>query len=162
MLLNDFFNAFRAGRELANAETWKRAQVATNSLVALLTAGVAIAAAYGHPVALDDAGIQSIAGAVVALVGLFNASATVVSTSRIGFGAGCGAPAAVGASPALENLRGVPPAPEPVARGGADGTGHGGAERGGRSDSGTGYPLPGFLSEQDGRPSDVFNNRHLG
>ena len=80
----DLFRAFRAGQELANAETWKKRQVLVNALVALLTAGMALAAAFGHPLNLDAQGVQAIAAAVAALVGLFNGAATVATTSRIG------------------------------------------------------------------------------
>ena len=84
MLIPDLFIAFRAGKELANAETWKRRQVLVNALVALLTAGVAIAAAFGYPLNLDANGVQAIAAAVAALVGVFNGAATVATTTRIG------------------------------------------------------------------------------
>lgn len=84
MLINDIFSVFRAGKELANAETWKKRQVLVNALVALLTAGVAIAAAFGYPLNLDSQDVQTIAAAIAALVGVFNGAATVATTTRIG------------------------------------------------------------------------------
>ena len=75
MVVTDLLSAFRAGRELANAETWKKRQVLVNALVAVLTAAVALAAF------LD---VQAIAASVAAVVGLFNGAATVATTTRIG------------------------------------------------------------------------------
>lgn len=84
MVVTDLLSAFRAGRELANAETWKRRQVLVNALVAVITFAVALAAFLGHPVNLDSHDVQAIAAAVAAVVGLFNGAATVATTTRIG------------------------------------------------------------------------------
>jgi len=84
MVVTDLLSAFRAGRELANAETWKKRQVLVNALVAVLTAAVALAAFLGHQVNLDSQDVQAIAASVAAVVGLFNGAATVATTTRIG------------------------------------------------------------------------------
>ena len=84
MLIGDFIQAFKAGKELANAETWKRRQVLVNSVAALGMAALSIAAAFGYRINLDADGVQAIAAAVAAIVGLFNAGATVATTTRIG------------------------------------------------------------------------------
>lgn len=84
MVVTDLLSAFRAGRELANAETWKKRQVLVNALVAVITFSVALAAFFGHPVNLDSQDVQAISAAVAALVGLFNGAATVATTTRIG------------------------------------------------------------------------------
>lgn len=142
MILNDFFSAFRAGKELANAVTWKQAQVLTNALVALLTALVAIAAAFGYRIALDSAGVQSIAAAVVALVGLFNGGVTVATTVRIGL------------QPAAGNSR----------SGGNDRVADRGAEGRGGMDPDVHRPLPPILDPhelQQDKP-DIFHDRSLG
>ena len=103
----DLFRVFRAGEELANAETWKNRQVLVNALTVLLSSALAIAAANGHTVNIDQAGIAAIAGTVAALVGVFNGWATVATTERIGL-----SPKTV-----------APPA------GGSDGTGYGSPQR---------------------------------
>lgn len=84
MLLKEFFDVLRSGRELTNAETWKRRQVAINSLVVLITAGLAIAGSYGHEFPLDERQIADLATGIYGLVGVFNALATLATTSRIG------------------------------------------------------------------------------
>lgn len=80
----DLFRALQAGKELANAETWKRAQVWTANLTILLGAGVSIASAMGYPIPLTPDQITTLVSAVAVLVGLFNAYTTVATTSRIG------------------------------------------------------------------------------
>ena len=90
MGLTDFFQAFKAGHELANATAWKNAQVVTNGvsviLMVLVAAVSAISRLVGHPVqiALDSAGAQAIGAGVFAAVGMFNGVATVVSSSKVG------------------------------------------------------------------------------
>lgn len=142
MILNDFFSAFRAGKELANAITWKQAQVLTNALVALLTAAVAIAAAFGYRLAIDDAGVQSVAAGIVALVGLFNGGVTVATTVRIGL------------QPEAGDPRG----------GGNDRVADRGAEGRGGMDPDVHRPLPPILDPHDlaGVKPDLWNDRSLG
>lgn len=84
MLLGEFFNDFKAGSELAHAETWKKAQVLVNALVVLFTAGVAISGSFGYKIDISSDGVQSIAAGVATLVGLFNGGITVATTTRIG------------------------------------------------------------------------------
>ena len=83
-MIIDVFRAFQAGKELARAETWKRAQVWTINLTILLGSGVSIAAALGHPVPLTPDQITTVVSAVAVLVGLFNSYVTVATTTRLG------------------------------------------------------------------------------
>lgn len=87
-MLIDAFRALQAGKELARAETWKRAQVWTGHLTVLLGAGASIAASLGYPVNLTPEQITTLVSAVAIVVGLFNSYATVATTSRIGLPAG--------------------------------------------------------------------------
>ena len=84
MIVNDFFQALRAGKELSNAQTWKDAQQAANSLTALLAAGIGIAAFAGYPVPLTPDQISSLVNGFLVVLGLFNWAATAVSTKRVG------------------------------------------------------------------------------
>jgi hypothetical protein len=84
MVISDFFSAFQVGKELANAATWKHAQVVVAKLSILIGAIVSILGAFGYAIPLTPEQIGILAGAVVVIVGLFNGTATVVSTSRIG------------------------------------------------------------------------------
>ena len=83
-MLIDAFRALQAGKELARAESWKRAQVWTSNLTILLSAGVGIAAAMGHPIPLTPEQITTVVSAVAVLVGLFNSYVTVATTTRLG------------------------------------------------------------------------------
>lgn len=84
MILGDFFSALQAGKELSNATTWKKAQVVVAKLSILIGAVVSILGAFGYAIPLTPEQIGILAGAVGVIVGLFNGTATVVSTSRIG------------------------------------------------------------------------------
>jgi hypothetical protein len=90
MILGDFFSAFQAGKELSNATTWKKAQVVVAKLSIFIGALVSILGAFGYAIPLTPEQIGVLAGAVGIVVGLFNGTATVVSTSRIGLPAGGG------------------------------------------------------------------------
>ena len=84
MIVSDFFQAMQAGKELANATTWKNAQLVTSKLTVLVGAGIGIAAFFGYTLPITyDQGV-ALVSAVGVLVGLFNGSATLVSTTRIG------------------------------------------------------------------------------
>ena len=88
MILGDFFSAFQAGKELSNATTWKKAQVVVAKLSILFGAAISILAAFGYVVPLTPDQIGILAGAIGVIVGLFNGTATIVSTSRIGLSSG--------------------------------------------------------------------------
>lgn len=84
MIVTSFFQALQAGKELANAETWKNAQQLANSLTALLVALVAIAAVFGYQIPLSPEQIGSLANGFLVVLGLFNWLATAVSSKRVG------------------------------------------------------------------------------
>lgn len=84
MIVTSFFQALRAGKELANAETWKDAQQLANSLTALLVAGAALAAVLGYPIPLTPEQITELVNGVLVVLGLFNWVATAVSSRRAG------------------------------------------------------------------------------
>ena len=84
MLISDLFLAFRKGQEVANPATWKNAQIAVNSVSALLAAVLAVAKGFGLDLAITEAQIDALAAGIVAAVGVFNAVATVVSSRKVG------------------------------------------------------------------------------
>lgn len=89
-MIVDLFRALQAGKELANAETWKKAQLWTANLTVLLGAAVSIAAAMGYPIPLTTDQITTLVSAVSVLVGVFNSYITVASTTRLGVHPGAG------------------------------------------------------------------------
>lgn len=118
-MIADLLRALRAGEELTHAETWKRAQLWTASLTALLGAAVSISGAIGHPVPLTGEQITTLVSAVAVLVGVFNTYATIATTTRLGLPAGPGADDA-GAADGSGHAA-VPRRPEEWARGPDDG-----------------------------------------
>ena len=84
MIVNDFFQALKAGNELRNAETWKDAAQLANSLTAVLGFIVAAAAIAGHPIPLTPDQIGSLVNGFLTVLGLFNWVAAAVSSKRVG------------------------------------------------------------------------------
>lgn len=134
MIVTNFFEAFQVGKELANAQTWKNAQLIVNKLAAFGYAVLGILRAFGYDIGLTDAQVFTLASAVGVLVSMFNGAATVVSTTRVGVPARGGSVPPEGA----DGVRGDSP-------GGPD---HVAADRPGRLDN-----------ELE---SDVFDMRYKG
>lgn len=84
MIVTDFFQALRAGKELANAETWKDAQQLANSLTALGVAAVGIATMAGVQIPLGPEQVTALVNGFLVVLGLFNWVATAVSSKRAG------------------------------------------------------------------------------
>ena len=139
MLLKNFFDAFQAGKSLANATTWKNAQLLGSKLAILLGALLPIANAFGYFPELTVQDTVTVAGAVVVIAGMFNGAATVVSTDKIGLR---GVPVAQPDSPRKASVTEPTPArsPEPVG------------------------PAPVEAAPLDSKPvePDLFHNRSLG
>lgn len=84
MIVNDFFEALQAGKELKNAETWKNGQLLASKLVAIAGFAVGAAALLGYPLPITQDQLLLLCSAAGVISGLFNGSATLVSTTRIG------------------------------------------------------------------------------
>lgn len=84
MIVDSFFQALKAGNELAYAETWKNAQQLVNAVSSLLAAIVVFAADLGYSIPLNQEQIGTLAGAVLPAVIVFNWIATAVSSKRVG------------------------------------------------------------------------------
>lgn len=128
MIVTDFFQAMQAGKELANATTWKNAQLVTSKLTVLVGAGIGIAAFFGYTLPITYEQGVTLVSAVGVLVGLFNGSATLVSTSRIG----------------------LSPRRDAVQPAGADGSGDGGDGGEYGADARADDPMP-YLKDMDQR-----------
>lgn len=82
-----FFRAFRKGAELSNAAVWKDAQQAGNAVAGLLAILLAIATAFGYPLAMDEVTLLAVAGGI----GHFgNWVLTVVTSKKVGLPAVAG------------------------------------------------------------------------
>ena len=128
MIVTDFFQALQAGKELANAETWKNAQLVVSKLTVLASAGIGVAALLGHPLPISYEQSTALIAAVGVIVGLLNGTATVVSTTRIGL---------------RPRRNDVPP-------GGDDGSGDSISSGNDGPDASNDDPLP-YLNHMDGR-----------
>jgi hypothetical protein len=84
MLISSFFEAFKAGKSLADSVTWKNRAILGNVLVSFFSAIVAIARGVGYDVQIDDPTLQAFAGGIVAFVGISNAVLHVVTSDKVG------------------------------------------------------------------------------
>lgn len=118
MLIKDFFQAFKAGKELANGAAWKDAQLVGSKLAILLGALLAIANAFGYFPQVTTQDALTVAGAIAVLVGMLNGTATVVSTTKIGLrGLPASGPDTGGGEPVTEPTPArvqIPVEPQPV------------------------------------------------
>jgi len=83
--LPQFFSLFQKGQEIANAETWKNATVATNVLVGVLGTLVSIASSAGYALPVDGGTLQTLGSGIVAAVGAVNAVMHVITSAKVGF-----------------------------------------------------------------------------
>lgn len=74
----------RAGEEVANPAAWKNAQIGVNVLTGLLVALAALAAEFGLQIDLTGAQLEGAAYGVFALLGVFNAVLTAITTKKTG------------------------------------------------------------------------------
>jgi hypothetical protein len=79
-----FFTLFQKGKELADAAAWKNHQIKANSVVAVLSAGLVIAAGFGFTAHIDQETLNAAGAGIVAIVSVFNAILTVVTSARVG------------------------------------------------------------------------------
>lgn len=98
MLLTDILQAFRLGKQVADPATWKKRALAINALSGLLAALAAVAKGFGYDLRLDQATLEAAAGGLVALLAIYNAVVTVVSSTKVGLPPKPGAPDGTGAS----------------------------------------------------------------
>lgn len=84
MLISDVLSAFRKGKELANAATWKNRAIAANALGVFLTAVLGIAAAFGYNLDIDAQTVQTIAEGLAAGICLLNVGVHVTTSERVG------------------------------------------------------------------------------
>lgn len=79
--LSAAWRVFKAGEVVANPGAWKRGQVTSNAVAALLVALVYAAEAFGYEIPLTGEAIDAIA---VGLFAMVNVVFTVVSTDKVG------------------------------------------------------------------------------
>jgi len=78
------FNVYRAGQSVADAVFLKKSQITVSIIAVFLTAAVAAIRSFGYDLLITDGQLDQIAGTLFIFVGLFNAHATVASTTKFG------------------------------------------------------------------------------
>jgi hypothetical protein len=79
------WRVFKTGEVVANPAAWKKGQITSNMVAALLLALVYAAEAFGYDIPVTGEAIDAIA---VGLFALVNLVFTVVSTDKVGLQAG--------------------------------------------------------------------------
>lgn len=79
-----FIEAFKDGKALANAKTWKNTQLVTGLLTGLMGAIVVIAKGFGYDIQVSEETISTLAAGIAAAYGVYSAIATVVSSDKVG------------------------------------------------------------------------------
>ncbi len=82
--LKAFYSVFESGKMVANPVAWKKGQMTGGLVAALLGSLITLAKVFGYDIHLNDEQLVQIGGAIVAVFGLFNAGATVATTTKIG------------------------------------------------------------------------------
>lgn len=65
--LSAFFDLFRKGQEISNAEAWKKGTISVSALSAFLYAIVKLTKGTQYEVPLDEASVEAFSGAVLTL-----------------------------------------------------------------------------------------------
>lgn len=79
-----FFTLFKQGKQLTNSATWKNRTIATNSLVAVLGAAVAIAKGFGYDLHLDEQTVSALGAGIAAAVCVVNSVMHVITSAKVG------------------------------------------------------------------------------
>lgn len=87
MKANQLMEVFRAGKMVANPKAWKTHTVTINTLLVLISGGLAILNMFdcsfcGFQLTAEQQ--LNIATGIITIAGVFNAGSTVVTTDKIG------------------------------------------------------------------------------
>ena len=79
-----FLTLFRQGKSLANSAVWKNRTVATNAVIAVLGAAVAIAKGFGYDISVDDQTVSAAGAGIAAMVCIGNSVLHVITSDKVG------------------------------------------------------------------------------
>jgi|GEM_PF-4153529 len=83
-MITEMIQALSAGQQLKNSEGWKNAQLTSNAIAAVMAGTLAVLSLVGFHPAITHEQVLAIAGGVAAVLGVFNAYATVATSAKIG------------------------------------------------------------------------------
>lgn len=84
MIVTNFLEALKPGKEIANATAWKEAQLLLNKWGGLVTFALATARMLGLDFGLTDDQLLGLLSGAAVVYCVFNGSATAVSTTKVG------------------------------------------------------------------------------
>lgn len=84
MLIGDMLDVWRKGKSVANPALWKNLGATASALAGVVSSALAVAAAFGYRVDLDDHTVEALAGGVAALLFMFNGGVHIVTSDKVG------------------------------------------------------------------------------
>jgi hypothetical protein len=82
--MGNFFEALKAGKELANAATWKNAQMLASALAAVIGFSLLAGKLFGLNIPITDEQIISFSGGIAAIACTLNAVVTAATSKKVG------------------------------------------------------------------------------
>jgi hypothetical protein len=76
--------ALKQGKMVANPVAWKQGQITVAFLAGFLGMMVAVLPLFGYTLDVDEVTLNSIAGGILAVYGVYNQVATAASTDKVG------------------------------------------------------------------------------
>ena len=84
MLMGDIIDVFRKGKSVANPAVWKNLGATSAALAGLASSALAVAAAFGYRIDLDDATVQALAGGIAGALYLFSSGVHIATSEKVG------------------------------------------------------------------------------
>lgn len=84
MLIGDILDVWRKGKSVANPTLWKNIGATTSAIAGIASSALAISAAFGYRIDLDDHAVEAIAGGIAGLLFLFNGGVHIVTSDKVG------------------------------------------------------------------------------
>ncbi len=84
MLIGDIIDVFRKGRSVANPELWKNVGATGSAVAGVATSALAVAAAFGYRIDLDDAAVQALAMGVAGVLYLVGGGLHIITSDKVG------------------------------------------------------------------------------
>ena len=84
MLIGDMLDVWRKGKSVANPALWKNLGATASALAGVVSSALAVAAAFGYRVDLDDRTVEALAGGVAGLLFLFSGGVHIVTSDKVG------------------------------------------------------------------------------
>ena len=84
MLIGDIIDVFRKGRSVAQPELWKNMGATTAALAGIASSAMAVAAAFGYRIDIDNTAVEAIAGGIAGVLFLIQSGLHIATSEKVG------------------------------------------------------------------------------